>query len=441
MLSLSFAKIQTIPAYQESLKKVINVNNQVELEDIKKTLAANDQGWLDLPETTNTDEIKKFANSVKGKYEHIVVLAIGGSSLGPIALKETLLPLYWNELSSKARKNVPTLHIIDNIDPALINTVEQVTDINKTLFIVITKSGRTPETISEYLYFRNQVESKIGPEAVSEHFVFITDPENGLLRKVANKENITTFPIPQSVGGRFSVLTPVGLLPAALMGINIEALLNGAKQVREQFLQESASDNQPYIFAKLQKDLNETHNVNMTALMPYSNRLFKIADWYRQLLAESIGKEVDLDGKKVNTGITPINALGATDQHSQVQLYNEGPKDKLFVIMETEISHSPEIDDSQQITSDRTDDFKYLNKVTFKKLIEVEREATQEALTKYKAPIVSLKIPEINAQEIGGIFMFFEISTGILGELFNIDTYNQPGVELGKVLTKQKLQS
>lgn len=390
----------------------------------KLALISRDQGWLNLHEHVDIEGIKQFSESVKNKFERIVILGIGGSALGITALLKSLKPYYWNELTSEQRKNSPTIHILDNIDPDLIADFEASFNLSKALFIVITKSGTTPETLSQYYYFQKKYSK--------DQFVFITDPEVGLLREIATKENIPAFDVPPKIGGRFSVLTAVGLLPAALLGIDIEKLLKGAEQLKEQFF--SSTTHAAYDLAFYQHQLYTTQNVNMTVLMPYSNKLFTIADWYRQLLAESIGKEVNRAGEQVNVGITPINALGVTDQHSQSQLYTEGPKDKLILTIKVENQQA----DSSKIEV-TTSGFEFLNNVTFKQLLDTEHQATLDALTNYKTPNATLTIPEISEETIGELIMFFQLSVGLLGEFFNINAFDQPGVELSKKLTKEYL--
>lgn len=380
----------------------------------RQALTTRNQGWYDLPETAPIQEILEFAAAVKDKYEHIVVLGIGGSALGAIMLRDALKSISYHKL-----------HVLDNIDPALIYELEQAIDISNTLFLVVTKSGSTPETIGQFHYFRNK------PEVTANQFVFITSNLEGL------NQGYKTFKIPDNVGGRFSVLTPVGLLPAALMGLDVEQLLAGAAGVRDQFFAETSENHPAYEFALTQYLLAEQQNVNMTVMMPYSSKLHTFADWYRQLLAESIGKAVNRDGKTVNVGITPIKALGITDQHSQSQLYTEGPKDKLILTIKVGEHHAEEA--QQKIATDSAE-FSYLNEITFKQLIDAEHQATIAALTKYKAPNATLAIPKVDEHTIGQLIMFFQLSVAMLGELYNIDAFNQPGVELGKRLTKEYLQ-
>lgn len=394
-----------------TLKTSGSSSTKKQIFDFLKKIHARKQGFYEiLDNTAEISKINKFAKSIEGKYKHIVVLGIGGSALGAICLKQSLTHLF---NGASAKHGTPGLYILDNIDPILIKELEDVIDLPETLFIVITKSGTTTETMSQYFYFRKKTDlKKLDPK---KHFVFITDPEKGHLREIANKENIPTFVIPENVGGRFSVLTAVGLLPAALIGINIQKLIIGAK---------STSENLAFRLAKTQFELAKKGKT-INVLMPYSQKLISLADWYKQLLAESIGKKHNNKGKIANVGITPISALGVTDQHSQLQLYNDGPNDKLIIFLEVE-NHGPKLPIPGQ-------------KFTFNQLIDAEKRATEDSLTKSKRPNVTIKIKEVNEETLGELFMLFECSIAFLGEFFEINAFDQPGVELSKKLTKKYL--
>ncbi|PIR55367.1 glucose-6-phosphate isomerase [Candidatus Peregrinibacteria bacterium CG10_big_fil_rev_8_21_14_0_10_36_19] len=369
------------------------------LDEYLKKIEARDLGFYKLHEDKETlKKVQEFADQNRNKYDHFIVLGIGGSSLGTICLQQSLTHLF----------KAPKLFVLDNIDPTMLSQIEDVIDYSKTLFIIVTKSGGTPETLSQYYYFREKV-----PQ---ENFVFITDPEKGILREIANKENIPAFEIPENVGGRFSVLTPVGLLPAALLGLNIADLLQGV---------EEAWNNKELAFklATTQYLLSK-EGKNITVMMPYSQRLIRLADWYSQLLAESIGKNE-------NTGITPVKALGVTDQHSQLQLYNEGPKDKLLIFIEVS-----DLGPTLQIPENP---ISYLKGVSFNKLMQTELEATRQSLTKNGRPNITIKLPAVSEKTLGALFLHLELSVAFLGEFYGIDAFNQPGVELSKNLTKEML--
>jgi glucose-6-phosphate isomerase len=407
--------------------------NFAELETVKKLLPtyltkihAHKQGFYDIVDDLQTvEQIKKFAKINSKKYKEFVVLGIGGSALGPICLQQSLTHLF------KAQK----LRVIDNIDPIMIQELEETINLKETLFIVITKSGGTPETLAQYFYFQKKItEKNLNPK---DHFVFVTDPEKGLLRQIARDQGITTFDVPENVGGRFSVLTPVGLLPAALLGINIDNILEGARKQKQLFLSNNPEENIAFKLASVQYLLSKKGK-SINVMMPYSQKLIRFADWYRQLLAESIGKKEDNNGNLVHTGITPINALGATDQHSQSQLYNEGPNDKLIMFIEVEDFGA---DMEIPIAKTHSSELDFLENVTFKKLFQTEKHGTEEAYTKNSRPNITIKINAVNEEALGELFMLLEGSIAFLGEFFNINAFDQPGVELSKNLTKQLLSS
>jgi len=263
------------------------------------------------------------------------------------------------------------------------------------------------------------------------HLVFVTDPAKGFLRQLASTEGITAFAIPPGVGGRFSVLTPVGLLPAAIAGIDILELLHGASFMDELCQQESIWKNPAYLFAVLNY-LNYQRNKKIVVMMPYSDRLYRLADWFRQLWAESLGKKLDLQGRQVFVGPTPVKALGTTDQHSQVQLYVEGPFDKIFVFLEVEQFETVLPINSGQAREKAT---RYLEGHTINELIAAEKRATELALTRNQRPNCTIKFPLVSAFTIGQIFQMLEIATAFAGKLFEINPFDQPGVEEGKIVT------
>lgn len=391
-----------------------------------ESIRSKDLGFYQTIDDHNiVSEIKKIVKEKSAQYQHIVVLGTGGSALGTICLKQSLTHLF----------KPCDLHVLDNIDPVIIEEIKDIIDLSKTLFIVVTKSGSTPETISQFFYFKDLY--KKTNYRIQDHFIFITDPKNGLLRQIAEKEQFLNFPVPENVGGRFSVLTAVGLLPAAMIGIDIDALLKGARNMRDQFLNKNAQKNMPFKLAVIQFLLagkGKTINV----MTPYAQKLIKFTDWYRQLLAESIGKKKNNKGKNVYTGITPVNALGTTDQHSQSQLYNEGPNDKLHMFIKVnKLTKKIKI----PLPYPKEKSVSYLNGVTFNKLIEKEMEGTVKALTQNDRPNITLNIDRIDEQTLGELLMLFEASTAFLGELFNINAFDQPGVELSKKITKQLLSN
>ncbi len=397
-----------------------------------EAIAKRDQGFYKVIDDGEVvEKITKTCKEVEGAYEDIVVLGIGGSALGTICLQQSLKHLFENE---KPKRDYPRLHVLDNIDPALLREIEDIIDLKKTLFIVVTKSGTTPETLAQFFYFLDKCKkAKLSPHNT---FIVITDPEKNILRTIAEQENITTFDIPPNVGGRFSVLTNVGLLPAKLIGINIEKLLEGARSMRDQFLSNDATTNLPFQIATIQYLLSKKGKY-INVMTPYAQKLARFADWYRQLLAESIGKRMNNSGEKIEAGITPVNALGVTDQHSQSQLYNEGPNDKLHMFIKVaDLGAKMTI----PVPPRDNNNLGYLEGVTFNKLLTTEMEATTSALTQNDRPNITIEIEKIDEYTLGQLLMLFEGATAFLGEFFEINAYDQPGVELSKKITRKLLQ-
>ncbi len=384
-------------------------------------------GFLTLP--TNEPLLAStlaIAERARGQFDDVLLLGIGGSALGPIALRTALRPLAWNTLSLEARNRYPRLHVLDNVDPSTIATMLARLNLGRTLVLVVSKSGGTVETMAQYLIVREALATTVGESQAKEHLVFVTDPEVGALRRIARAEGITTVDIPQNVGGRFSVLSPVGLLPAALIGIDVRALLAGAADMTQRAASTSPSDNPAGAFAVLQWLADTQHGRHVHALMPYADPLRDLALWFVQLWAESLGKQ-RADG--THTGPTPLPALGATDQHSQVQLFMEGPADKTvtFVAVNGRTREGA-------IPSRHADipELAYLGGHTLGELLDIEQRATAGALAARGRLNATIAIDTVDAWHVGSLMQLFALATAYAGALYGIDAFNQPGVELGK---------
>lgn len=397
-------------------------------ENVMRQADAGKLGFVDLP--NNSEEAKKimsWARKARGSFDTFVVLGIGGSALGPIAIQEALRPMYWNLGNSKARKGWLRIFVFDNVDPCWAADLASTLDPRKTLFNVISKSGTTAESLAAYFIFRKAVEQKVGAKKAPAHFVITTDAQKGYLRELATREKITSFVVPGNVGGRFSVLTPVGLLSAALAGTDLVELLNGAKTMRARCQGGSIKKNPAAAYAAIQY-LYYQKGVKLSVMMPYAQNLYSIGDWYRQLWAESLGKKVDRSGRTVNAGPTPIKALGVTDQHSQAQLYMEGPYDKVITFLSVK-------DFGKKVVIPKVDKDHYLGGRTLNDLLKAEEQGTRSALTKAQRPNLTVTVNDLSETTVGELFFFFEMATAYMGELMNIDAFDQPGVELAKVYT------
>ena len=389
------------------------------------------QGWMDSPYNQDkaVQDILKTAKDVQSRCDAFVVLGIGGSALGATALFNAFKHLYYNELPRKTRK-YPRLYVIDNVDPERMNALFDVIDVENTVFNVITKSGSTSETMSQYLIITDILERKLGAKA-KDNIIATTSASKGNLIKLAKEKGYTTFYIDEGVGGRFSVLSPVGLLPAAVIGIDIAKLLEGAREMDEKCKNAEVMQNPALVSAGLQY-IAMKQGKNISVMMPYADSLKYFADWYAQLWAESLGKEVDKNGKLVNAGQTPVKALGVTDQHSQVQLYNEGPFDKVITFIEVKNFRS---DVTIPNGCKEYPNVNFLCGHSLSELINNELFATRYNLTRRGRMNYTIEMDEINECNIGALIELLQLQTAYAGELLNIDAYNQPGVEGGKDAT------
>lgn len=370
--------------------------------------------------------VLEWARGARRGLDDVIVLGIGGSSLGALALRTALLPRDWNARSKEQRDGRPRLHVLDNVDPRSVGGLLDLVALERTRVVVVSKSGSTAETMSQYLLVRERL--RAAGLAAREHLAFVTDPKLGALRKLADAEGIPAFEVPANVGGRFSVLSPVGTLPAALLGMDVEQLVAGAADMRDRCAGDQLRGNPALAFAALQWRAHQDAGQGTHVLMPYSDAFRDLAPWFVQLWAESLGKRTP-DGR--NVGPTPIAAVGATDQHAQVQLFMEGPTDKTVTFVDVE-----EHDDLRIPDADGTpDSLAYLRGRGFGELLRAEARATAGALAQMGRPTMTLRVSRADAWHLGGLFMFLELATIYAGELYGVDPLDQPGVELGKQLT------
>lgn len=396
--------------------------------------------WRDLPfdpmRREHADAVKRLAEERRGRFDNLVVLGIGGSALGTIALHAALNPPTHNLLPAEQRPG-PRLFVLDNVDPQHVGaTLDYVRSVGggleRTLFVVVSKSGETAETAAQFLAVRDLLIGALGREQHAEHIIAITDPNKGTLRRLCDDEGYAALPVPDGVGGRFSVLSPVGLFPAAMCGIDIESLLSGAEAMDRRCTAMSLRENPAATLATLLVRLGQDKGKTNHVLMPYSNALYSLADWFRQLWAESLGKRYDADGREVFAGFTPIKALGATDQHSQIQLYREGPNDKVIGLVEVEQLDDADVPIPAGLN---VEPLKYLQGASLGRLLSAEKRATEYALVESQRPNFTIRTPRIDARHVGEFLQLWMVATAYAGLMLNIDAYDQPAVETGKKAT------
>jgi glucose-6-phosphate isomerase len=414
------------------------------LASIAERRAAGEYGFEALGDQPGlVAEINGYAASQAGRWHHLLVLGTGGSALGTRALVNALRPPAWNEWEPGRRGGFPTITVLENIDPNTVMAALDRLDPRHTLVNVISKSGGTAETLAQYLIVRRWLEQAVGEAAAREHLVITTDPVSGPLRAIAQRDGVKSFEVPPGVGGRFSVLTPVGLLPAALLGIDIAELVGGAGEAVEQARSTTLSENPAALWAGLQWQAQHTRAANIHVLMPYSDQLRDLGEWFRQLWAESLGKRHDRAGNEVWRGPTPLLAIGATDQHSQVQLFIEGPYDKTITFLRIrDNARLLEIPgDASAVAGDSPEaSFSYLMGHTLGDLLDTEFRATREALRQAGRMSATIELDSITPRSIGSLLMFFQLATGFAGAWYGVNPFDQPGVELGKRLTREGIE-
>ena len=372
-------------------------------------------GWMVLPDSP-VGEVEETAKWLAG-YDSVVQVGIGGSALGNLMLNQALLDTFYNE-STKG----PRFYLADNPDPDKALSIWDRVKGGRVALVGVSKSGSTAETMTQFLWFREELLKKGQSD---KDILVITDPEKGIFRAFAKGSDCRVMELPASVGGRFSVLCPAGLVTAAALGIDPAALLKGAAEMRKFLTEEKDFSKNPALTLAAVHLKNEKEGRPMSVLMPYSSRMAYFAEWYAQLWAESLGKK--------GLGTTPVRALGAIDQHSQVQLYTEGPDDKFFTIICFD-DHGRELK-VPHITNSALEPLSYLDGQGLGAMLNLEAKSTAAALVKAGRPLVWIEMEKIEEESLGALVFFYEYLTAITGHMMGINPFDQPGVEQGKKYT------
>lgn len=400
------------------------------LSGFRKLSESGEIGFPHLPfQTATVDAVRQYAAEVRKSYESVCLVGIGGSALGAWALDCGMRGPH--PVQGSFTPTHPRLVILDNVDPSLVSAALASMNPKKTLVLAIAKSGGTPETVAAFLIVHDWLERAMGRKT-ARRIAVVTSQGRGDLAALAAQEGYRTFCLPDNVGGRFSVLSAVGLLPAALIGIDIRKLVRGAASVTRECWQQDLKKNTALRSALCHYLVWTLKKKSIQVAFPYSNRLWGAAFWFRQLWAESLGKARNRAGALVHTGQTPVAALGTTDQHSQVQLYIEGPNDKVFTFWRPE-----KYPETGKIPKRRfgLDAFDYLAGQTLAKLIDAEQRSTAAALTEAGRPNCAFTLGRMDEEHLGGFLQLLEFQTAFMGELLGINAFDQEGVELGKRFT------
>ncbi len=393
------------------------------LEKLRRHHTDNSLPLLQLPKRRDDiAQLKRILQTFRAaprmKFNDVIILGTGGSSLGG----QTLYAL-------ADQHELPTIHFLDNIDPATFETIFAALDPKRTGVVAISKSGGTAETMTQFAICIDWLRQTLDADAVGRHTLAITEPKDSPLRLLAMRLKTPILDHDPGVGGRYSVLSNVGLLPAMLSGLDVAALRAGAGDVLEATLAaQDPRDAAPALGAAVGIALSEKHGINTTVIMPYVDRLAHFGLWFRQLWAESLGK----NGK----GTTPIRAMGTVDQHSQLQLYLAGPADKMFTLVTSDVAGTGAAV-SPDLASDPS--LAYLVNKRMGDLLDAEQRATAQSLIRNGRPTRLMHITRLDEKTLGGLLMHFMLETVIAADLLGVDAFDQPAVEEGKIIARQYL--
>lgn len=405
-------------------KEVLAFSNQV--TKIQKNLEkrANLEedfvGWLNLPTDYDKDEfvrIKKAAKKIRSDSDVLVVIGIGGSYLGARAVIDSLTPSFYNIMSSENRKSPQILYVGNNLSPVYMNDLLELISDKDISINVISKSGTTTEPAIAFRIFREVLETKYGVEEARKRIYVTTDKKRGALKQLSNEEKYETFVIPDNVGGRFSVLTAVGLLPIAASGIDIDKLMEGAKEAQVKYSKNKLEENDCYKYAVVR---NILYNKGKTieVLANYEPKLHYFTEWWKQLYGESEGKELK--------GIFPAGVDLTTDLHSMGQYIQQGRRD----LMETVINVKEDSSDiTIQLDNQNLDGLNYLSGKTLGYVNTKAMEGTIQAHVTGKVPNMFIELEKLDEKNIGELIYFFEKACAISGSILGINPFDQPGVE------------
>jgi glucose-6-phosphate isomerase len=385
---------------------------------------AGELGFADLPRDRAAAEAAvSLGRDLAARFENLLVLGIGGSSLGGRAILSALCHPFHN-LLPRERRGAPRVFFPDNSDPATFEALLGTLDLGETCFATVTKSGGTAETMAQHLALRERCLARFGADGYRDRCVLVTDPAKGALRAIAQAEGLRALSVPPNVGGRFSALSAVGLLPAAAAGVDVTALLEGAAAMEARCRSGSLSENPALLYAAALHLLDVRKGRRIHVLMPYADALRDTGDWFVQLWAESLGKRPDV-------GPTPFRAVGATDQHASLQLMVEGPHDKVVTLVRVV---EPRADLAMAVPEGYRAhaEIAYLDGHTMGELIEAERRATGAALRRAGRPTAAIELPRLDARSVGELLMLLELATAYAGGLYGVNAFDQPGVEAGK---------
>ncbi len=397
-------------------------------ETMEELRASKETGFFDLP-YQDTKAVKDLIKDCKGQYTDLVIIGIGGATVGPASLFGALLHPNWNLLTDKARKGAPRVHLVGNADPVTLNSTLEVVDLKKTLFLIVSRSGNTAETSGIFLWLKEQLKRKNGKTALAKQIVLATNAEHSALVEIAEKEKIRVLDIPSNLSDRFNVLGPATLLPAGLCGLDIDQLLAGAEAMDKRCRMDRAMENPAYMHSLIHYLLTRKRRKTIHAMMAFSDRLYAVVEWYSHLLSVSLGKMLNRKGKAVHVGPSPASCSGPSGCYGQMQLYQEGPFDKVLTFL-TVSDHGADI--ALPKIHGNIEGVGYLAGSQLSTIIDDAYIGAAHTITASGRPNLTIAMDVVDAHNIGGLYFMLQLSTTMSAELYGIDPFDQPGVDTNK---------
>jgi glucose-6-phosphate isomerase len=395
-------------------------------------LRANGEcAFFDLP-YQDQSELKAAIKKHSGQWDNLVIVGVGGSSLAARCLLGALAHGSYNDQEPKARKNAPRVFFADNPDAQYLSDLIEVLDLKRTLFQVVSKNGTSAETVCIWLWLSELIKKKAGKGALSNQVIFTTDREKSPLMEIAKQEKIETLAIPSNLPSRYGVLGNAGLFAAGLCGIDIDALLRGAGDMDKRCRHGDAMNNPAYMHALIHYLLTRKRRKTMHTTFSFSNRLHAVGEWYTHLSSVSLGKMLNRKGKAVHVGPSPVAARGNFDLHGQMQLFCEGPFDKVVTFIMAK-QHGPTL--VAPASYPKLEALSHLQNADFTTLMEYGYFGAEQHITAAGRPNMAIQLDEIDPANIGRLIFMLQLSSVMSAELYGIDPFDQPGVEHSKHAT------
>lgn len=396
-------------------------------ESIEELRSAGESSFFDLPHQ-DTKPIKDLIKAHKGKWESVVVVGMGGAAITPLTLVHSLIHEQWNTLTAKARKNGPLLYAIDNLDPHGLTDLTEVIDPKKTLFLVVSRTGNTAETNAIFMWLEAWLKKKSGKDAVSKQVLCFTDPSSPLAAAVGTHKGLVV-PLPDNLQDRLAWLGPHSLFLAGLCNLDVDALIAGAQDMDKRCRHDRAVENPAYMHSLIQYLLTRKRRKTIHAMMTFSRRLASVSDWYSHHLSVSLGKMLNRKGKAVHVGPGPAYCWGASGCYGQMQLFQEGPFDKVTTFITTN-DHGVDIEVPN--AHGKVDGLSYLSGKKVSDIISAGYITAAQVITAAGRPNMTITLDAIDEANISGLYYMLALSAVMSAELYGIDPFNQPGVDANK---------